>query len=94
MKMASTEEGMHVGVVGVVRKLGKGLWAAACGAALLVAALGLLPLMAGLLCDLVLAPFRWHTCYIARSAWHWGPFQYNVFDGATSASTLSRAPRM
>ncbi|CAL8470841.1 g10383 [Coccomyxa elongata] len=45
-------------LAGVVRKLGKGLWAGACGAALLVAALGLLPLMAGLLCDLVLAPFR------------------------------------
>ena len=41
-----------------MRKLGKGLWAGACGAALLVTALGLLPLMAGLLCDLVLAPYR------------------------------------
>ncbi|KAK9904177.1 hypothetical protein WJX75_006045 [Coccomyxa subellipsoidea] len=45
-------------LAGVMRKLGKGLWAGACGAALLVTALGLLPLMAGLLCDLVLAPFR------------------------------------
>lgn len=69
--LTSTEENMHVGVAGVVRKLGKGLWAGACGAALLVAALGLLPLMAGLLCDLVLAPFRWRSCQISQSAWRW-----------------------
>lgn len=41
-----------------MRRVGKGLWAVACSMALLATALGLLPLMAGLLCDLVLVPFR------------------------------------
>jgi hypothetical protein len=44
--------------VGVVVKLGRGLWAALCTAVLLVMALGVLPLLVGVLCDLVLVPFR------------------------------------
>ena len=44
--------------VGVLQKLGRGIWTGLSAVMLVVTALGLLSLMAGVLADLVLAPFR------------------------------------
>ncbi len=47
----------------MLRTLWRGLRFGGNAAVILALALGLLPLMFGVLCDLVLAPFRWRFWY-------------------------------